>query len=104
MITASILVGTPILISLFSEFVSWVNVKSSGTPLSGQGAFLVTLLISIVGGAAYLGYTHIPANYLSGLAMYSTVFLGGATLVFNFIVKTVPGLHFGSTPAPVEPA
>ena len=95
------LFATPVLVSLVAEFASWVNKKVSGTPLNGQGAFFATLVISAVGGAAYLGYHQIPSDYLIQLTKYTTIFLGGSQVVFFWIMKTVPGLDFGSTVTPV---
>jgi hypothetical protein len=94
--TTFYLLATPVAVSLVSEFVSWLSSKVSKGPLQGQGAFLATAVLSVIGGIAYLAYNQIPSSYLVGLTKYSVIFLGGSTIVFQWIVKTVPGLHFGS--------
>ena len=94
--TAFWLVATPVLVSLGSEFVSWVSAKLNKTPLQGNGAFVATMIVSVIGGIGYLAYNQIPANYLVELTKYSTIFLGGATLFFNLFSKNIPTLQFGS--------
>jgi hypothetical protein len=36
--------------SLVAELVTWINKKLSGTVMKGNGAFIVALLIALVGG------------------------------------------------------
>ena len=103
---STILIGGLITIgvSLFTEFVSWVSKKVTGTPLNGQGAFVSTIVVSIVGGVFYLLFKQVPENYIAALSQYSLVFLGGATVVFNWVVVNVPAIHVTPDVATPSPA
>ena len=82
-------VGLGILASLASEAVTWLNQKFSGTVLKGDAAFVLALVVSLIGatGEVFLapGFSFTWATLAKSFAEIWTV----AQVFFVLVVQTL---------------
>ena len=64
----TIIIG--IVSSIFAEVVTWVNCKLQGTVLTGDGAFIVSIIVAVI--ASIVKVFYIDATPLPSLASFST--------------------------------
>lgn len=73
--------------SIVTEVVTWLNAKFNGTLLQGKAAFIVTLVVSLIGGAFKVGFSHIT-DWSSLLTAFSQVF-AVSQVYFALVAKTL---------------
>lgn len=75
-----------ILASLATEAVTWLNKKLSATVLAGDGALILAIVVSFLGGIADVLYTGTSLTW-ANLGVAWTEIFSVSQVVFAFIVK-----------------
>lgn len=73
--------------SVLTELITWINKKLDGTPLKGNGAFLVVFFLSIFGAAIKMFYFDHVAFSLSTLVAQAGEIFSVSQLYFTFIAS-----------------
>lgn len=62
--------------SVLADVIAWVNAKLANTSLSGNGAFIVSLVAALIGGLVKVFYMdHMPFPSLSDFASWDKVYV-----------------------------
>jgi hypothetical protein len=93
-----VFLGTGFGSSLLTEAVSWLNMKLTGTPMNGLGAYLLSGAVAFCLGSLQVLSSGIPSvSSLHDIAEVTGAVWIASQLFFHLIIKNVDSLHV--TPA-----